>query len=129
VSNRLPVPVPPTKTVLIVEDEGDISHLLECVLHDAGYSTSWAQNGAEALAYLQAALPDLIVSDLMMPVMSGIELCETIARDDHYLHIPIIIMSSLDDVKTADGCNYVGRIHKPIDLDSLLVAVESSIGH
>ena len=127
VSNLLPAPS--TKTVLIVEDEEDLSFLLECVLHDAGYSTSCAHNGAEALAYMEAVLPDLIVSDLMMPVMSGVELCEVIAHDDHYLHIPVIVMSALYDLKTADGCNYVGRIHKPFDLDSLLVAVESAIGH
>jgi CheY-like chemotaxis protein len=124
-----PVPVPAIKTVLIVEDERDLSYLLECVLHEAGYSTTCARNGAEALSHMRAELPDLIVSDLMMPVMTGIELCETLASNERYTHIPVIIVSSECDVKTADGCNCVGRIPKPIDLDSLLIAVESSIGH
>ncbi len=115
--------------MLIVKDEKDLSYLLESVLHEAGYETRCAQNGAEALAYMKATPPDLVVSDLMMPVMSGVELCEFMARDDHYLNIPVIIMSSLYDLKTADGCNYVGRIHKPFDVDNLLIAVESAIGH
>jgi CheY-like chemotaxis protein len=127
VSNLLPVAA--MKTVLIVEDEEALSYLLECVLREAGYRTSHAHNGAEALACMEAALPDLIVSDLMMPVMDGVELCEVMSRDDHYLHIPVIIMSALYDLKPADGCNYVARIHKPFDLDSVLTAVESSIGH
>ncbi|HEX8597430.1 MAG TPA: response regulator [Chloroflexia bacterium] len=118
-----------TKTVLIVDDEDDLSHLLECVLNDAGYSTSCAHNGAEALAYMKSELPDLIVSDLMMPVMSGVELCEVMSKSDTYLHIPIIILSSVSDLKIADGCNYVGRFCKPFDLSSFLVTVESVIGH
>lgn len=133
-SNLLSIPgttSPPTlttKTVLIVEDEADLSYLIAWVLQEAGYRTDCAHNGAEALAYLERALPDLIVCDLMMPVMTGVELCQAIADSVAYLHIPIIIMSSETDLQTAEGCNYAGRIRKPFDVDNLVGAVHSCIG-
>lgn len=135
-SNLLPLPgatspatsAPATKTVLIVEDEADLSYLLEWVLRDAGYSTDCVHNGVEALAHLERELPDLIVCDLMMPMMSGIELCQVIAGNSTYRPVPIIIVSAQDDLKTADGCNYAGRIGKPFDVDHLVGTVKSSIG-
>jgi CheY-like chemotaxis protein len=64
------------QTILVVEDELPIAELIAVILGYAGYQTLVAGNGQEAFAYLDAGRPDLILSDIMMPVMDGRELCK-----------------------------------------------------
>lgn len=79
--------------MLIVEDEPDIQELLEAYLHDAGYETTIAGDGVEALAKFQKDKFDLILLDLMLPKIDGFGVCEFIRRESN---VPILMLTALD---------------------------------
>ena len=81
------------KKLLIVEDEPDIQELLEAYLHDAGYETTIAGDGVEALAKFQKGKFDLILLDLMLPKIDGFGVCEFIRRESN---VPILMLTALD---------------------------------
>ena len=81
------------KRILIVEDEPDIQELLEAYLHDAGYETTIAGDGVEALAKFQKDKFDLILLDLMLPKIDGFGVCEFIRRESN---VPILMLTTLD---------------------------------
>lgn len=81
------------KKMLIVEDEPDIQELLEAYLHDAGYETTIAGDGVEALAKFQKDKFDLILLDLMLPKIDGFGVCEFIRRESN---VPILMLTALD---------------------------------
>ena len=82
-------------TVLIVDDEEDILDLLQYNLEREGFGTLLARNGLEALEKAEAEQPDLIVLDIMMPVMDGIETCRRLRQDAHLRTIPILLLTAL----------------------------------
>ncbi|MCY1722069.1 response regulator [Prolixibacteraceae bacterium Z1-6] len=84
-------------TILIVEDEPEIHILLQELLNDK-YRIIAAGNGIEALDILSKEMPDLIISDVMMPGMDGIELCKKVKNDLSYCHIPFIMLTAKSSV-------------------------------
>lgn len=86
-----------TSTVLIVDDEYSGRQTLESVLDGDGYNIEMAENGFEALEKVRAIQPDVILLDIMMPGMTGFEVCEKIRSDPHVAEIPIIVLTALDD--------------------------------
>jgi len=90
-------------SVLIVEDEDEIRNYL---LHELNltYSVSTCENGMQALESIKENKPDLIISDIMMPVMDGITLCKKIKRQIETSHIPVILLTALSkDEDRAEG--------------------------
>lgn len=83
------------RRVLIVDDDQRVLSLLIDLLADEGYDVLHATNGAEALEVLHSYEPDLIVSDVVMPVMDGIQLCRTVKADPRYSAIPVLLISGL----------------------------------
>ena len=83
------------KKLLIVEDEPDIQELLEAYLHDAGYETTIAGDGVEALAKFQKDKFDLILLDLMLPKIDGFNVCKKLRKS---LVCPIIMLTAKDEV-------------------------------
>ena len=106
--------------VLVVEDDPDIRMSLELVLADAGYLVRSAANGRDALAQMLDEPPDVIVLDLMMPVMHGWALAETLRNHPVLGHIPLIVTSAAGEPVPPDGDLI---LHKPYDLETLLSAV------
>jgi putative two-component system response regulator len=84
-------------TILIVDDEYSGRETLESVLEGEGYNLVMAENGPQAIAKAKAFLPDVILLDVMMPGMTGFEVCERIRSDPSVAEIPIIILTALDD--------------------------------
>jgi putative two-component system response regulator len=84
-------------TILIVDDEYSGRETLESVLEGEGYNLIMAENGPQAIAKAKAFLPDVILLDVMMPGMTGFEVCERIRSDPAVAEIPIIILTALDD--------------------------------
>ncbi|SJM93373.1 putative Response regulator receiver protein [Crenothrix polyspora] len=85
------------KKILITDDEPHVSLLLKQFLERAGYSVSTALNGEQALACLAEQIPDVLITDVQMPKMSGLELCETIAGRYPEFGPFIILMTSRTD--------------------------------
>ena len=106
--------------VLVVEDDRLISTLLLDFLDMLGCQVHCAFNGREALDALEHLRPDLILLDLMMPVMSGREFGLALRADESRMHLPVVLMSAAGDVAAVcaeiDARSYLS---KPFELDDL----------
>jgi CheY-like chemotaxis protein len=114
-------------TILLVEDNRDVREMMSVALELDGHTVWAAGHGLEALAVLQRRRPDLVLLDLMMPVMNGWELRSEMARDSRFAEIPIVIVSAV----SADVVQRLGNdthLSKPIDLDRLLDVVREQSG-
>jgi CheY-like chemotaxis protein len=109
-----------TRSVLVVDDDKDIRDLLSDALAAEGYVVASARHGAEALERLRAFRPDLILLDLMMPVMDGLAFIAAKKDDPALADIPVIAMTAAtwNDVEGA-----VALLRKPFDLDAFLADV------
>jgi DNA-binding response OmpR family regulator len=85
------------KRILVVDDEVGALTLIGIMLDRGGFEVVKAQNANQALAILEKAEPDLIILDIMMPGMDGIELCRVIRTMRQYLETPILILSTRSD--------------------------------
>ena len=83
------------KTVLVVEDEWAIADWLEVLLSERGYHVLAASNGRQALDILHHEIPDLVLTDFMMPFVDGASLVAAMAEDPRTRQIPVVVMSSL----------------------------------
>jgi two-component system alkaline phosphatase synthesis response regulator PhoP len=82
------------RKILIIEDDKDIVEMLDYNLKEEGYETISALNGEEGIKLAGKERPDLIILDIMLPIMDGFEVCRTLKNDDTVAHIPIIILSA-----------------------------------
>ena len=80
--------------VLIVEDEKDVREMLRLNLKAGGFDVLEAHNGAEGLAIAKAELPSVVILDLMMPEMSGMEVCRALRRNPATSRIPILMLTA-----------------------------------
>jgi len=103
--------------VLVVEDDRDIREVIAEVLALAGYRTCTAPNGRMALEQARVDRPDLIVLDLLMPVMNGWQFMEAQRRDPELATIPVVVVTAALDAN-AEGA--AGFLQKPFDSDALL---------
>jgi CheY-like chemotaxis protein len=120
-----------TPIILVIEDYSDSRMLLSSLLRARGYKVVEARDGREGLQQANRVTPDLILMDLAMPEMDGVEATRQI-RERHTLsHIPIFVMTAYgtsdvkDDVMAA-GCAEV--FLKPLDIESLLGKIRTTLG-
>ncbi len=91
--------IPDTATILIVEDSRTQAEILKATLEKNGYTVIAAENGRSALEELEKTRPDIIISDVIMPVMDGYEFCRTVKNDERFCDIPLILLTMLTDSK------------------------------
>jgi DNA-binding response OmpR family regulator len=104
--------------VLVIEDDADIRGMITEALECGGYEVVQARDGAEGLRVAREQLPDLIVLDLMMPVMDGVTF-RVIQRQDRTLaRIPVIVVSALRP-DSQPGLDALAFLQKPFDLEEL----------
>jgi two-component system, cell cycle response regulator len=118
------------RTVLYVEDEAPLRGLVEFWLEDAGYRVLLAADGAEGLAVARAERPDLVITDAMMPVLSGDELVETMKSDPELRDIPIVMATAAASPLRVDrmierGCHAV--LGKPLEEATFLAAAAAAL--
>ncbi|MEM6956618.1 MAG: response regulator, partial [Myxococcota bacterium] len=80
--------------ILVVEDEADLAELVAFNLKQAGYATTTASDGATALAEIQRSPPDLVVLDVMLPDITGLEVCRRLRRSDATVALPVIMLTA-----------------------------------
>ena len=114
--------------MLVVDDDGDNRHVLSELLVHEGYFSAAAANGAEAIALLESGLdPDLILTDLVMPIMSGWDLCETLKKTPAWRSIPIVVLCGM--IADQRGKLQVDdAFEKPIDVPKLLQRIAELCG-
>ncbi|PJF42910.1 MAG: hypothetical protein CUN55_09450 [Phototrophicales bacterium] len=115
------------KKLLIIDDEAATVEMLSMFLQISGYSTLEAYAGDEGLVLAKLESPSLIISDLMMPDIDGIELCRRVREHEALKDLPIIIISARTDSTVieqamANGAN--AYLTKPIDLSQLIGEIE-----
>ena len=108
--------------VLVVDDESNMRFLLRTLLESEGFEVAEAYHGAAALERVKEQQPDLIVTDLMMPVMNGRELVERLRADAETSGIPILVISSSPNVEVA-GAD--AALRKPFEIDALIDTARS----
>ena len=115
--------------ILIVDDEASIRKSLEGVLGDEGYSCALASDGADALSQLESLRPSLVILDIWMPGMDGIETLRRIKAA--HPETPVIMMSGHATISTAIKATKIGAsdfIEKPLELDVVLNAIRRALG-
>jgi CheY-like chemotaxis protein len=120
-----PPDVDRNRRVLVVEDERTIRMSIAGYLEDAGYTVDEAENGAEALERMRLALPDIVVLDLLMPVMGGRALIEAARQEPQLALVPVVLLSAAHDLAEAtEQIQPRASLAKPVDLDVLLAIVD-----
>ena len=112
--------------ILIVEDNNDVSSFIGSVINNA--NIYYAQNGREGLEKALQIVPDVIITDIMMPEMDGIEMCDKIRESDILCHIPIIIISAkADENDKIEGIKSGADayLYKPFNAEELNVTINS----
>ena len=116
------------KTILIVDDEFAILELITYNLEKAGFSVIRSENGATALQLARDSQPDLIILDLMLPDMSGLDICRIIKHDEKTSHIPIIMATAKtedSDIVTGLELGATDYVTKPFSPRVLIARVQS----
>jgi two-component system, sensor histidine kinase and response regulator len=118
------------RRVLVVEDSRTQAEALRAVLADARYEVTVARSGSEALQALRAGATDLVISDVVMPGMTGFDLCRAVRADPTLANTPFILLTSLTaplDVVNALECGADNYVTKPYDPDQLLRRIERTL--
>jgi CheY-like chemotaxis protein len=111
------------KTILVVEDERTIAEILSVVLQDEGFHVVIADNGKEGFERLAEDHPDLVLCDVMMPIVDGRDMVRAMAADPDYSSIPVVMMSAASLPPRAGDYSYAAFIRKPFDLDYLISTI------
>lgn len=114
--------------ILVVDDEMPNRKVMDAILQHAGYASSLAVNGREALERVREDPPDLIFLDVMMPEMDGYEVCRRIKNDPATRHIPIVIITALSDKESKiQGLNAGANdfLGKPVDAAELITRTKN----
>lgn len=122
----------PKKKILVVDDEVDLLKVLKLNLETKGYDVVCAFDGEQALEKVRSENPDVIILDVMLPKLNGVEVCKNIRQDPVFNKIPVIMLSGKD----ADVDRIIGRVSgakmyitKPFDLEQLISAIKKVLSN
>jgi DNA-binding response OmpR family regulator len=117
-------------SILLVDDEASIFEVIEGLLYREGYQLNYVSSGREALDRIDEIEPDVILLDLMMPEMDGIETCQQIKANQRWCHIPIIMVTALSSKEDLARCLEAGAddfLAKPVNSLELRARVRSML--
>ncbi len=118
------------KRILLVDDEAFTLDILRIALPASHYEVSYVNSASEALMSVFDAQPDLVILDVVMPGMSGFDVCRLLKNTPETAHIPVIMLSGLDskaDLQEASRAGACGYICKPIAISDLQWQIESHL--
>lgn len=125
------------KSILLVDDEDDIRNILTTRLEGAGYAVIGARNGKEALDLMRTSRPDLVVMDVKMPVMNGVEAVSAMKADPDLKNIDVVFFTNFGeedienawiDEKYAKEIGALGHIRKTDDLSVIVSRINELTG-
>jgi len=133
INDSMPLPenepdTDPGKTILVVDDSPVVRKLIAGKLQESGYNVLSASSGAEALAVISNATPDLVLLDIAMPKMDGYQVCENIRKNVATKNIPVVLISGKDgyyDENRAQTAGTSSYISKPFGPETLMKALET----
>ena len=105
-------------TILVVDDERPIRTLLAVLFRDDGHRVEQAIHGQQALELIGTERPDMVIADIMMPVMNGVELCRLLKLRDDTKAIPVILMTA-GDRRASNGAGADAFIAKPFRIEEM----------
>jgi CheY-like chemotaxis protein len=109
-------------SVLLVDDEPDLLAVSHLILSGEGYEVHCASNGADALDRITQRVPDLVITDWMMPQMGGAELCRRLRAQPDLARVPILVHSSVS-LTANDGNAWNACLQKPVPMQLFLTTV------
>ena len=115
------------KKVVLIEDSKVLGTALCGALKVEDIEVHWATNGVEGVSLAKRVVPDLILLDLMLPKLSGFDVCKLLKTDNATWRIPVVIMSTLADEESRQRATECGADHfipKPYDLTSTLAEIK-----
>lgn len=116
------------RIILVAEDEEKIRNLLKLYLEQNDYTVMIATNGREALELTIKHSPDLVVLDILMPEMSGLEVCQELRNDKRFTELPVIYLSSLNEKQSIISALEKGGddyVTKPFDPNELIARINA----
>ncbi|HUA37974.1 MAG TPA: response regulator [Candidatus Sulfopaludibacter sp.] len=120
------------RKILVVEDDPDQLEAIRGNLKDAGFAIGTAANGVDALIKTRSVSPDLIVLDLMLPQLNGLDICKTLRENPATASIPVIMLTGLDSYFTRVAGFEAGvnvYLTKPYQPEELISKVEELLEH
>ena len=115
------------KKVLVVDDDRIITTLLKKYLEDNGYEVTARNEASEGLEYAMTRKPDLIILDVMMPIINGFNFCRLIKAEEDSKNIPIILLTSrnkLKDIEIGLEMGAEAYLIKPLNIEELLRTIK-----
>lgn len=117
-------------TILIVDDDLTITGLMEALMMMEGHQPTIVNDSTKAIEIASSVKPDLITLDLMMPGITGFELCELLHTDPRFANTPIMIVSAKDDAASRERATQLGArayLTKPFNVDDLLQKIKELV--
>lgn len=115
------------KKVVLIEDSKSLATVLVEILRKEGLDVQWAADGVQGVSLVKREKPDLILLDLMLPKISGFEVCKLLKTDNATWRIPVLIMSTLSDAESRTRAQEAGAdyfIAKPYDLAATVAEIK-----
>jgi CheY-like chemotaxis protein len=120
----------PNPSILLIEDDANIRTATAQLLRKRGYTVDSVTNGLEAMCFLgHHPLPQLILLDLRMPLMDGWQFRVQQQQDPALRRIPVLLLSSDDDLEATAQALHTPYLHKPFEVDVFFDALERQVGH
>ena len=116
------------KTVLVADDEFDLARTLQAILEGEGYAVETFGNGRQVLERLQGQKPGLVLLDVMMPSVSGLEVLRAMKGTPGLDDIPVVLMSAVTPKVAHADYRWDVFLRKPFQIDTLVSTVEGLIG-
>jgi chemosensory pili system protein ChpA (sensor histidine kinase/response regulator) len=115
--------------ILLAEDDDDLRALYSYVLAASGYRVKAVSNGLEALAEMQVNRPDVVVTDLSMPVLNGLDLIVAIRADDEIADLPVVVITSFGEEirELALGVGATNAIDRPTEMERILDVIDAAV--
>jgi CheY-like chemotaxis protein len=115
--------------ILLIDDDDDSRELYGYMLAAAGYKVQAVSNGLEALAEIQVNRPDVVVTDILMPVLNGLDLIAAIRSSDEFADLPVVAITSYGDKlrEEARAAGATDAIGKPTEIAGMREVIDAAV--